>query len=415
MGNSRRREARFRLSLSVLGAMALLIGLLAATPAAGQEPDPDPGISHAHMNVWNSVMGAETYGYGFEVFIDAIGEFGATALSDVTVSVGGFPLTLGFVEVAGPDEAGWHLVVGGQYPYPTTPNLGDYQVAVTDGADVEWTFDIGTLEDIPKDAPHMVFPTHLTLTTERTPTVSWEPFASDYLGSAVPAAVYELNLAPSDDEWFSFVYPIDPGTTSILYDYPRHPDGDQLPPEGLEPGVYNVTVHSGHDVAPGFGFEHHRNLQFVVYDPDGGFVTGGGWIDSPEGAYDTDPELSGRATFGFVSKYQRGATTPTGATEFQFRVADLNFHTNTYEWLVIAGGKAKYKGTGTINGTGAYRFMLTACDVAVAGNCHGEDSDTFRIRIWSDDGWIYDNQPESPEHSGDGTVLGGGSIVIHSG
>ncbi len=27
----------------------------------------------------------------------------------------------------------------------------------------------------------------------------------------------------------------------------------------------------------------------VIYDPDGGFVTGGGWINSPAGAYSADP------------------------------------------------------------------------------------------------------------------------------
>ena len=41
----------------------------------------------------------------------------------------------------------------------------------------------------------------------------------------------------------------------------------------------------------------------VVYDPSAGFVTGGGWIDSPEGAYIPDPSLTGKANFGFVSKY----------------------------------------------------------------------------------------------------------------
>jgi hypothetical protein len=61
----------------------------------------------------------------------------------------------------------------------------------------------------------------------------------------------------------------------------------------------------------------------VVYDPNGRFVTGGGWINSPD-------------------------------------------------WQVIAGSKAQYKDTGTINGTGEYKFMLTAIDNA---------PDKFRIRF----------------------------------
>ena len=45
------------------------------------------------------------------------------------------------------------------------------------------------------------------------------------------------------------------------------------------------------------------DFTITVYDPNAGFVTGGGWIDSPLGAYIPDPALAGRANFGFVSKY----------------------------------------------------------------------------------------------------------------
>jgi hypothetical protein len=104
-------------------------------------------------------------------------------------------------------------------------------------------------------------------------------------------------------------------------------------------------------------------FQFVViYDPDGGFVTGGGWINSPAGAYPLDAALAGKATFGFVSKYLHGATVPTGNTEFQFKIANLNFKSSVYEWLVVAGARAQYKGSGTINGSGDYGFLLTCID-----------------------------------------------------
>src|SRR4030095_14397917 len=79
----------------------------------------------------------------------------------------------------------------------------------------------------------------------------------------------------------------------------------------------------------------------VVYDPNGGFVTGGGWLTSWPGSYALDPSLTGRANFGFVSKYQRGNQIPTGETEFQFQLAGLNFHSTVYEWLVISGAKAQ--------------------------------------------------------------------------
>jgi parallel beta-helix repeat protein len=72
-------------------------------------------------------------------------------------------------------------------------------------------------------------------------------------------------------------------------------------------GVYIVTAK-----VPGTTISDTWML--AVYDPSAGFVTGGGWIESPEGAYQADPTLSGKATFGFVSKYQKGANIPTGKT-----------------------------------------------------------------------------------------------------
>jgi PKD repeat protein/uncharacterized membrane protein YgcG len=149
----------------------------------------------------------------------------------------------------------------------------------------------------------------------------------------------------------------------------------------------------------------------VVYDPDGGFVAGGGWIDSPLGAYMDDPNLAGKANFGFISNYQKGASVPNGNTEFQFKMADLNFHSDNYQWLVIAGPHAKYKGSGTINGIGDYGFMLTATDSNINGV---GDSDAFRIKIWDmDESIVYDNEPSSDDDANANTSISGGSIQIY--
>ena len=110
-----------------------------------------------------------------------------------------------------------------------------------------------------------------------------------------------------------------------------------------EPGVYRVIV----TVTDDDGDSAEAVFEFVViYDPEGGFVTGGGRIDSPEGAYVDAPTLTGKANFGFVSNYKKGATVPTGLTEFQFKAGDLNFHSEEYQWLVVAGPQAKFKGVG---------------------------------------------------------------------
>ena len=178
-------------------------------------------------------------------------------------------------------------------------------------------------------------------------------------------------------------------------------------------GVYTVRL----TVTDDDGADDQAVFQFVVvYDPDGGFVTGGGWITSPPGAYRPDPALTGKANFGFVSKYTHGATVPSGETEFQFKTAGLNFHAHDYDWLVVAGAKAMFKGTGTVDGAGSFGFQLSAVDGQVNG---GGGVDRFRIKIWNsaDGGLVYDNQLQCASEADDAepcTALGGGSIVIHT-
>jgi hypothetical protein len=124
--------------------------------------------------------------------------------------------------------------------------------------------------------------------------------------------------------------------------------------------------------------------------------------------------VGGKANFGFSAKYKKGATIPTGETEFQFQLGNLNFHSTAYQWLVISGAKGQYKGTGTINGGGTYSFLLTATDGQLSG---GLNVDKFRIKITNFDGTItlYDNAPGSSDDidAVNPQAIEGGSIVIH--
>jgi hypothetical protein len=149
----------------------------------------------------------------------------------------------------------------------------------------------------------------------------------------------------------------------------------------------------------------------VIFDPNGGFVTGGGWIDSPPGAYTPDPSLTGRASFGFFAKYKPGKSLPGGNTEFQFRTAGFNFQSTEYSFMVISGAKVTLKGTGTVNGQSGYEFTLQAIDGQVNG---GGGQDKFRIRITFNNQVIYDNEITLGENDDPTTLLGGGSIVIHN-
>jgi PKD repeat protein len=178
----------------------------------------------------------------------------------------------------------------------------------------------------------------------------------------------------------------------------------------VEPGIYAVSL----AVTDGARASDRATSGYVVvYNPDGGFVTGGGWVNSPIGAYVANPALTGKATFGLISKYLKGKTVPTGETQFQFKVAGMDFHSTSYEWLFISGAKARYRGLGKINGAGDYGFLLIAIDGKVNG---GGGQDKFRIKVWDNSQGhrvVYDNQLDAGEDVDPTTVLGGGSIVIH--
>jgi hypothetical protein len=91
----------------------------------------------------------------------------------------------------------------------------------------------------------------------------------------------------------------------------------------------------------------------------------------------------------------------------------MTFRSTSYDWLVVAGAKATYKGAGTINGSGDYGLMLTAIDGQTAG---GGGQDRFRMKIWdraNSDTIVYDNQMGEADDSSAATALGGGSIVVH--
>jgi hypothetical protein len=172
-----------------------------------------------------------------------------------------------------------------------------------------------------------------------------------------------------------------------------------------EPGVFAVQL----TVTDFNGGSGEPVFQYVVaYDPTGGFVTGSGWIDSPPGACNfgaCTQDTIGKATFGFVSKYKKGKSTPDGNTQFQFMAGDLDFHSDSYDWLVVNqnDSNAQFKGSGTINGAGDYKFMLWAGD---------RDPDTFRIKIWVGDD--EDNPVYDIHDNGVAQPIGGGSIVVRS-
>ena len=167
-----------------------------------------------------------------------------------------------------------------------------------------------------------------------------------------------------------------------------------VPSHTLEPGVYDVCVRGVDD--PG-NVGDFTCSYLVAYDPAGGFVSGGGWIESDPGFCSLNElcaAAGGKANFAFVSKYKKGADVPDGQTQFDFKASNLKFHAEAYQWLVVSGSQAQFKGSGTINGSGDYGFLLTAKDAKQGG----QSEDSFRIKIWdtATGDPVYDNGSNQP-------------------
>jgi len=163
------------------------------------------------------------------------------------------------------------------------------------------------------------------------------------------------------------------------------------------PGVYTVSV----TITDAAGESDSASFQYIViYDPSGGFVTGGGWF--------IDPQTGAKAHFGFNPKYHKDSTLK-GETEF--KLDGLKFKSTSHDWLVINGAKATFTGMGTMNGSGEYIFIVTVIDGSLAGG----GSDKIRMLIWNDltGEVVYDNEPGAAEYADSSTSIGGGSIVIH--
>jgi hypothetical protein len=77
-----------------------------------------------------------------------------------------------------------------------------------------------------------------------------------------------------------------------------------------------------------------------------------------------------------------------------------NSISTAYDWLVVAGARAQYKGT----------FLLTVIDGDQPG---GGGLDKFRIKISDSAGVIYDNQIGADDSADPSTVIASGHIVIH--
>ena len=175
-----------------------------------------------------------------------------------------------------------------------------------------------------------------------------------------------------------------------------------------KPGVYSLQVRGADEMG---NVASEKAVVLVVYDPENGFVKGEGWLDSPQGAFADNSSLAGKASFKFLAKYEKKANVPSGETEFVFAPADMTFKSTSYDWLVVSGAEALYKGVGTINGEDKYGFELIVVDEKFKRE---GGLDKFRIKIWNTTTGktVYDNGLGGPEEVPPTTSIAGGDISI---
>src|SRR5262249_1744641 len=102
-------------------------------------------------------------------------------------------------------------------------------------------------------------------------------------------------------------------------------------------GIYPVGV----TVADNGTGSRTASFQYVVvYEARCRFVTGGGWINSPAGAYARDASLAGKVTFGFQWKYGDAGPAPAGDTLLQFHAGNFTFKSTLLDWLLPSRHKA---------------------------------------------------------------------------
>lgn len=145
----------------------------------------------------------------------------------------------------------------------------------------------------------------------------------------------------------------------------------------------------------------------VVFDPEAGSLTGAGaW--APEAG----PIEAGRrpTTFAVRGQYLHDATAVSGWVRVSG--TSIDFHGDSLEWLVITGGRAYLRGSGSVSGVAGHGFLLIAEDGAIS-----DGPDRLRIRVWDEvtGGVVFDNASVASDDPLTGALpeISYGNLVLH--
>ncbi|MEU0155358.1 PKD domain-containing protein [Micromonospora fulviviridis] len=180
-----------------------------------------------------------------------------------------------------------------------------------------------------------------------------------------------------------------------------------------QPGMYTISTGVTDDDD---GVADAASVMVIVYDPQGGFATQGGFLNSPAGALIDDPAATGKLTVELNPKYLPGETGPVpggGKVAASLQGAALDLDSTALEWLVVTvDQKVAVKGTGTVNGVPGYGFVAYGTDTP----------DAVRLVVWPlsagqypQETLLYDNRGKAGYDLdvSDPQPLDGGSLQVH--
>lgn len=184
-----------------------------------------------------------------------------------------------------------------------------------------------------------------------------------------------VTFTVTTEEGFEETYPADvdvEGVASTTVDLPV--------------GLYTIVVSIDSDY---YTAAPSEEAKLAVYDPEGSFVTGGGWF-KPEDSQD-------KVNFGFEVKYKNDGTLK-GNLEMIYHSTVTSYKATDFSFLVVVDNKAYFMGHMMIDGIGSYPFMAIMED----NGSPGENNDEFYIDIQIDG-----------EHTAFDEVIDNGNIVVH--
>ena len=186
-------------------------------------------------------------------------------------------------------------------------------------------------------------------------------------------------------------------------------------PVEVHVGTVTVTVAGGGGALPS------APAMLVVYDPDGGSVSGAGWLVPSPG--DVLPGFTGsttdRAHFGFNVRYRNGrSVVPEGTARFRYRVGDLELDASGFQWLAVTnptGAKFQGRASVTFRDEDTGELVTEVRPFRMDLRDRGDD-DEFGITIYRadavDPGDVDDLSGEEPQWRVARTVIDGGSVRV---